>query len=257
MQYNNKRHNVGIQNLGKDIIFLYFEELFKISFFPIISVGCGLGLIEKEIMETFQCKYHEMLKIPNDCDLNVKETELFKYKPMFQYKNNEFILVDPILKNSTNNYIFNFNTCDELSETLINNNVIFLNWPSPNFCKYDIESILLMKPKHIICIYEKTGSSGGSQFLKWLKYCGIDTDVKMDTSVLNYPLYHEVNSTTRYINNDYLGSFEYTITWLSKNKMDSKKNIPLTIGEKIIRKPFDSMMFLALFLLNKNSNFST
>jgi hypothetical protein len=55
---------------------------------------------------------------------------------------------------------------------LINNCILFLNWPAPNNSFYDIEAIELLKPKGILLIYESLGGAGGSKLQKWIQQIG-------------------------------------------------------------------------------------
>ena len=306
------QHNKAVHFLGKDIIFKYFDELFKVSDLPVVSVGCGTAILEKEIVKKFECNND----YPNCVNTVTNNPEYF-YEPTAKYKR-DFILVDPlntkisfverlvnmrkealesmydmkplygnldikkndisdgcvmdpdpnlryktpavtinevsieyptidsientvelhIAKMKLEGYVFGPSTVPEListNQTIIGNNVVLINWSLPNASTYDIESISLLKPQHVICIYDATGSGGGTELQRWLNYCGIDTTDKAKNDTSKYTKYHVVSSTVIYQPDSMCGTFEYTITWLSLNKLEIEHNIPQIFGEKLQR----------------------
>jgi hypothetical protein len=135
-------------------------------------------------------------------------------------KKKEVELVEP-------HYSMCFSYVKDLMEThpeLVGNCSVFINWPEPSNSEYDIESIKLLKPRHILTICETTGSAGGRKFLEWLDINGVKTDERCypdDKAEYEtvYGKYKVVSCVQKgvYESTPFFGSdfFRYTIAWLT------------------------------------------
>jgi hypothetical protein len=186
----------GIKYLGLSLLDKYFKYLCDDNYNnPIISVGSGNGVVEKFI---------------KDNNPNIKIICIDPNPNQFiPVKNNEFIKPE-------------FDTIENLLKeqpSIIENCILFLNWPSPNDSTYDIEAVRSLQPSDIITIVDKSGTAGGEEFLEWLN---------------NPNPYHIVAETIRH-GKDCLGwSITYSIIWLTKRENVNKNDIPEIIEGEII-----------------------
>jgi len=99
---------------------------------------------------------------------------------------------------------------------------VFINWAFPDDSTYDIESILLLKPKHILTVCDTTGAAGGTKFLAWLRMNGVLTDARWEPSARDsvplkeYGKYNVIASTAS-LHSTLAGTQVPTIIWLAND----------------------------------------
>jgi hypothetical protein len=180
------------KHLSKDIINEYLDTAF-IKYGEdkkIISVGSGHADTEFSFMER-----------------NKKEIICIDPSP-FSHGRFGSVLVNP-----------KYDYVDELIKNepdVVGNCHLLLIWPLPNESTYDIEAVEKLKPLSLVIIYEPTGSSGGSEFLKYKWRCNCFGKEQKYYGV------HE--NTVRYMTK--YDSFYYTLSYfVSKEYLDKHNEI--------------------------------
>lgn len=135
---------------------------------------------------------------------------------------------------------------------VVGNSIVFVNWSHP-LNDYDIESIELLKPKHVITIVD-TGyfrGAGSPKFHYWLNKSGIKTTGHIDDLLQNVDpnsindvvsYYTVANTSTSYKPRHMMFPMKYEICWLSNckslvqpsyedeiNKSENANELPLTV----------------------------
>jgi len=150
IKYNDKNTpehylSEGLQNLGIDVAYEYMQYIID-NYNPnlIMSIGSGCGIFEKLLEQ-----HHgiNIICIDPNPDEYIKAPKQFKKEPNYSY-------VDDIVK------IIPFNLID---------NMIILNWATPNNSTYDYDAMIKLQPKIILWIGDSTGIAGGKKFLEFLE----------------------------------------------------------------------------------------
>jgi hypothetical protein len=155
MDTNCHKYSTGVLLLGTGNVYEYIKNLLQISKLPLISIGSGNGVIERKIEEKFKINVICIDPTPLSWSLSVSENKLPDYLTMDELINK--------------------------NKTLIGSCNLFLNWCYPDHT-YDIESIILLKPRNLIIITDLSDlhGAGGCAFHDFLKKCGVPTNVKCE-----------------------------------------------------------------------------
>ena len=104
-----------------------------------------------------------------------------------------------------------------------------INWSDPNMPEskgtepYDMEFIRLLRPPHLLLIFEPSGGAGSTALLAWLKLCGVEYSIRngvaseftLDQRHANIGGYREVARTVKYI--DAMGcTVAHTMLWMTR-----------------------------------------
>jgi len=122
---------------------------------PIVSVGCGPGTAEWKLQNQFGVTGRTWFLV----DPHPESFEKYPTDGSPEYQRANVDRVKTLL-----------NTHSEL----VDNCVLFLPWPSPNDDSgcYDVEAVMLLRPKAIVIVYESVGYAGSSDMHAWLKTLG-------------------------------------------------------------------------------------
>lgn len=128
---------------------------------PMVSVGCGNGVLEYVLKQRTP-------EIPEWALVDPKPQEYERYPSGKSIDKSTGCELDAFLKPDWPLV----KTMIQDRKDLVNNCNILLCWPNPNHSFYDVESIILLKPKFIVLIYEIKGAAGGHNLLYWLEKIG-------------------------------------------------------------------------------------
>lgn len=196
---NQHKYSTGVLLLGPGNIEEYLKKVGQISSFPIISIGSGNGVIEKEIEESLGIEIICVDPTPLSWSLSTDESKA---------------------------HMPDFPTVADLARDrpdLIGKCNIFVNWAYPTHC-YDMEALLVLKPRNVVTVVDvgPLRGAGGRSFHTWMKRCGVETCGTLDesspeiTTVNACPLYNYIFRTwTYYISPS--GIVELSIIWLSRD----------------------------------------
>jgi hypothetical protein len=208
---------------------------------PVVSVGCGKGRLEEPLSWLRDVYFVDPYVLPGKMsarDRKDLQTAIYcEKRGMDDYLTpTRFAHVQELAAQPTEpwgemcyDYV---KTLVEAHPELVGNCIVFINWSLPNDSIYDIESIGLLKPKHVVTVCETTGSAGGAAFLKWLNMCGVHTDSRYhyyeseDDDLAQYGLYNVVATTSVSMRDKLFGGFDYTLVWLSSDKLDITYTFP-------------------------------
>jgi len=217
--YVSNYFSLGIEKVGIKNLLWYFEKVMELA--PnadIISVGSGNGVVEQIIDDKFKC-------------------DVICIDPF----SNKFIPAPAeFVKPSTFD-----NVDDYLDKTPIISDkklILFLNWPYNEFTKedgsmteyeYDYDSIVKLKPNHIIVVYDPSGSAGSHLLTNWM-------NKKCNVPIINSPFLKDVKKEDIKLSGyNYIGNTMHTgietfcnskiyarIMWLSRNPIDTVYDFP-------------------------------
>jgi hypothetical protein len=208
IEKNTYKYSTGVVLLGKENVYEYIKNILKISNLEIVSVGSGNGIIEKNIEEKFNIKMICIDPTPLLWSLSTDENRLPDYDT----------------------------TSDLLKERnkLKNNCNLLINWSYPDH-SYDIESIIMLKPRNIIIITDlsEKHAAGGFELHKFMKRCGVPSKIKnnneFDISRWHLEKYNFVYRTfTQY--SSHCGMLEISIIWLSLDIINNNANINVEVN---------------------------
>lgn len=217
---NPHKYSTGILVLGVGNMHEYVKNLLQISNLKLISVGSGNGVIEKNLEQKFEIEIICIDPTPLAWSLSIEENKLPQYK--------------------TTNELINCNN------NLINNCNLIINWSYPDFY-YDLESIIMLKPRNIIIITDLSEhhGAGGYELHEFMKLCGVPTNVKITNKTKKFinkkikknelHMYNYVYRTyTKY--HSVHGILELSLIWLSLDLInnDSNKNIEVRNSDDYI-----------------------
>lgn len=136
---------------------------------PLVSVGCGTGLIERRARPAV------------DNDFFLVDPAPFSYYPQVRRGWHRLVVEYgmPITHSYTSELVAEHPTLATGNQCLL-----LLNWCDFGDDAYDLEALRLLKPCAILAVIDKTGSAGSGQFHKFMKETG---DYKL-TSL--YSLHH-------------------------------------------------------------------
>lgn len=118
--------------------------------YPMISVGSGIGRIERAI--ELEHKVGIICVDPNPESFNKRSEELKED----DYHMPDYALVTDLVK---------------AKPELIGKCSLLLIWPDPCDSVYDMEAVVLLRPVSIVVLYEPYGASGGRLFSYWTMTC--------------------------------------------------------------------------------------
>lgn len=196
---NIHKYSAGVLILGRPNIYEYIKNLINMSKLQIISIGSGNGAIENDIEKKFGINIICIDPSPLSWSIITDE-----------YKSPEYETMEQLIISNNN---------------LINNSNLFINWSFPTF-DYDIESIILLKPKNIIIIVDLSPhhASGSFKLHAFMKLCGVKSNVEIDDYTMNDVKQKIKNNKLRIYNFIYRtytkqiipsGILELSIIWLS------------------------------------------
>lgn len=240
--------------IGIDNLMWYFKTL--LEKFPksnMVSVGSGNGVVERIICEKLNCN---IVCIDPKFNLFLTAPENFTRKPDFATVDEYLHLVplenskkepakskeeptkdEPVNKEHAKSEP-EFPKDSEIGAKNEDNTVLFMNWPEPdnteNTCHWDYDTIVKLKPSHVILVYESSGSSGSVKLINWIKKnCGVPIKTESGMEFMKcaehenekvkveFPGYHYVGSSTKEGKDRVYGWPLYTqILWLSREKME-------------------------------------
>lgn len=146
------RTNIGV-NKDED---LFISQIIK-STGIFVSVGCGMGVLEKKLIEAGKI----LICIdPNDYDKKDRYTQAVRVlKPNYKYVSN-------LLEDRPN---------------IVGKVNLILIHPLPDYALYDIMSIVKLEPKRIFLYYMKDGGAGSWLLHRFLRRNGVNSSAKLKT----------------------------------------------------------------------------
>lgn len=162
INYIDERHSLikklsgVIRVIPKYCLTLIINMIKQHEGFDFISIGSGYGVLEKWIMNNLNiniiCIDPNPDSFPEAKPINIDEDSK---KPNYDY----------------------VKTLVNINNSIIDNSILMINWP---WCPskndgYDVDSIILLRPKAFVIFYETIGGSGGVRLLiKLNKYIKTD-----------------------------------------------------------------------------------
>jgi len=227
--------------VGIDNLMWYFKTL--LEKFPksnMVSVGSGNGVVERIICEKLNCnivcidpKFNSFLTAPENFTRKPDFATVDEYLHLVPLAKLDFGSDDEPAKSEPE-----FPKDSEIGAKNEDNTVLFMNWPEPdnteNNHHWDYDTIVKLKPSHIILVYESSGSSGSVKLINWIKKnCGVPIKTESGMEFMEFaehenekvkvefPGYHYVGSSTKEGKDRVYGWPLYTqILWLSREKME-------------------------------------
>jgi hypothetical protein len=217
---NQHKYSTGVLLLGPGNIEEYLKKVSQVSKFPIISVGSGNGVVEREIETSLGIQILCVDPTPLSWSMSTEPDEC---------------------------HMPDFPTITDLARErpeLIGKCNIFINWAYPTHV-YDMEALLVMQPMNVVTVLDvgPLRGAGGRAFHTWMYKCGVATCGTLDdnsadmAAVDAYPTSNYVFRTwTNYLSPS--GNVEISIIWLSRDicntRADSRSteiaNSPLSIA---------------------------
>lgn len=147
---NQHKYSTGVLLLGPENVHEYFRNLVHVSKFPIISVGSGNGVIERELEAAFGIRI-----------VCVDPTPLSWSLPSTDYRPPDFANMADLATHRPD---------------LVGRCNLFINWAYPTHA-YDMEAVMLMQPRNMITICDvgPMRGAGGRMFHSWMQHCGVTT----------------------------------------------------------------------------------
>lgn len=192
---NQHVYSTGVLLLGPENVHEYIRNVCVVSKLPIISVGSGNGVIERELESAFGIQI-----------ICVDPTPLSWSMEHAKYRAPDFATVEDLVSQHPE---------------LIDQCNVFINWAFPTH-SYDMEAVHLLRPRNVVTITDvgPLRGAGGRFFHTWMSTCGVTTAGTLDTRSLNqtvtYTPYNYVFRTwTPY--SSPCGRVELSIIWLSRD----------------------------------------
>lgn len=121
---------------------------------PLVSVGCGIGVVEREVRAMVKNDFFLIDPAPNSfypyAKQNIHEMVVIAGMPATHSYTQELVETNPELAKG--------DAC-----------LLLLNWCDYGHNDYDLEAIRLLKPRAIFAIIDNTGSAGSYQFHEFFK----------------------------------------------------------------------------------------
>lgn len=218
---NSHQYSKGVFFLGPENVQEYFRNLRIASSLPIISVGSGNGVIEREIEKAF-----DIQMICVDPDPLSWSIETPGYRPP------EYATIDDLILDRPE---------------LIENCNMFINWAYPIYA-YDMDALNKMLPHNVVTVIDVGihRGSGSEMFHSWMHHSGAKTRVcskNFSFAITDNPIMKDKYNTvfqTWTSFTDKTVSYELAIVWLSKDIVNHNKD---NILAEIPNSPLSKLFF--------------
>lgn len=136
------KSNKAVRCFGLSLIMDYLQQAAGHYRVPVVSVGSGNGLVERDLENAVVCANTGLRPTVYCVD---PDPESYLGPPVFK---------QPDAASTT--------ALLGQHPELVGNCILFLNWPEPNGCTWDMEAVVALQPQAIIAVIERFGNSYGA-----------------------------------------------------------------------------------------------